>query len=129
MISRTTSTTMQIISTANFSKVITYTIISFIINNILFIANSIKIASQYDSFASIAYYVTMSFVTRSFIHALLIVIILKLIPINIQYDGRCPNCNSKLSMQRYVFQGNIEQNCTVCKKTVKLYKYKFVCTN
>lgn len=129
MISRTTSPTMQILSKSNFSKVITYTIISFIINNILFIANSIKIAHQYDSFASIAYYVTMSFVTRSFIHALLIVIILKLIPIHIQYDGRCPNCNSKLSMQRYVFQGSIEQNCTVCKETVKLYRYKFICTN
>lgn len=129
MISRTTSPTMLIVSTANFNKVITYTIISFIINNILFIVNAIKISNQYDSFASITYYVTMSFVTRSFIHALIIVIILKLIPINIQYDGRCPNCNSKLSMQRYVFQRNIEQNCTVCKETVKLHKYKFICTN
>lgn len=127
MITRTTSPDIKIISTTHFNKIVTYTIISLVINNILFIASAIGTAHQYDSYSLIIYYVTLSFVIRSILHVLLVVIMLKLFPIQLHYDGRCPNCNSKLSMQKYVLQGTVENKCQVCKETVKIRKNKFIC--
>jgi len=128
MITRTTSPDIKIKSTTNFNRVVTYSIISLIINNILFIISAIRTAYQYDSYFFIIYYLTESFVVRSILHVLLVVIMLKLFPVHLQYDGRCPNCNSKLSMQKYVLQGTVEDKCQVCKETVKIRGYKYVCT-
>ncbi len=129
MATRITTPILHIASKRNFNRVIAAVIITLIINNLLFIISAINIAHEYDAPTSILYYITTSFVTRTLAHIVLAVIILKIFPVQLHYDGRCPNCRSKLSLYKYVLQFDRPVKvCEICKEKVTLYKHKFVCS-
>ncbi|KOR29839.1 hypothetical protein TI03_01260 [Achromatium sp. WMS1] len=126
---RATIPALYFVSKKNLNRVIFSVVALFLINNILFIFNAIAISQQYDSSFSVGYYITTSFITRTLAHVVVALIILKIFPVQVRYDGKCPNCKSKLSIFKYVLElGKKSEVCGVCKETVVLYKHRFICT-